>query len=296
MLTIRRRDFLAGSAVCLMSARTRANPLGLPIGLQLYTIAEALGHDFDGALKTVAAIGYRAVESSLVLNGHDALQLKQLFGGLGLKWESAHCAGDELLSGLDTTIETAHWATLRYVVCAFPPIPHGFTQAIAGMSADDWRANADLFNKIGAAMKPAGIQFAYHNHNLEFRSLPGEKSVEATGYDILLGRTDPDLVKLELDCGWMASAGLDPAEYLARYPGRYAMLHIKDLTRDHVPNTELKMTSATVGAGTVDWKRVFAAASKAQIKGYYVEQEPPFKGSSLDAVKASFDYLSRLNS
>jgi sugar phosphate isomerase/epimerase len=296
MLSMGRREFLAGTAASLTSAGVQASPLGLPIGLQLYTISDALGRDFDGALKTVAAIGYRAVESSLRLGGHDALQLKQIFGALGLKWESAHCAGDELVGGLDMTIETAHWATLRYVVCAFPPIPHGFKQAIAGISGDDWRANAELFNKIGAAMKPAGIQFTYHNHNLEFRPLQGDAPLEATGYDILLARTDPDLVKFELDCGWMASAGLDPAEYLAKYPDRYVMLHIKDLTREGVPNTQLKMKSMAVGAGTVDWRRIFAAASKAKIKGYYVEQEPPFAGSSLDAAKASFDYLNRFNS
>ncbi len=290
MLT--RRHFLAVSAGVLLPApHLQASPLGLPMGLQLYTIGDALRRSFDGALKQVAAMGYRAVETNLSLGGHDSKQLKQIFADLGLNWDSAHCAGDELLDGLDVTVERADAAGLKYVVCAFPPLPHDFEKAAAGLSRDDWKANAALFNRIGEKLKYAGIQFASHNHNLEFRPLSEGKEGETTGYDILLSECDPHLVKFELDCGWMASAGLDPADYLARYPDRYAMLHIKDLKRDHVPNTELKIVGMPVGMGIVNWKQVFAAARKAGIKAYYVELEPPFLRSSLEDVKASRDYL-----
>ncbi len=269
-----------------MAIGASADPLGRPIGLQLYTISDALRKDFAGALRTVARIGYKAVETNLMLGGHDALQLKRMFSDLGLHWDSAHCAGDELTSGLDMTIAAAHLAELKYIVCAFPPIPASFKQAIAGMSLDDWKANANLFNRIGAATRKAGIQFAYHNHNIEFR-----RYGDTTGYDTLLAETDPGLVKLELDCGWMVSAGFDPVDYLGRYPDRYVMLHVKDLTADYIPNTALKMASVDVGSGIIDWKRLLAAAGRTAVEGLYVEQEPPFAHSSLNSIKISYDYL-----
>jgi sugar phosphate isomerase/epimerase len=289
-----RRHFIAsGTALSAFLANPAwAAKAGTPargIGLQLYTIADALRADFDGALRAVAAIGYRSVESNLNLAGRDALALKQTFSARGLAWQSAHVMGDELGSGLDKTIETARQAGLEYLVCAFPPVPASFKDAIAGMSLDDWRANADLFNRIGERTRAAGIQFVYHNHNLEFRLYDG-----VSGYDTLLARTDPSLVKLELDCGWMASAGLDPVAYLGRYPGRYAMLHLKDLRADHIPNTNLEMASTEVGKGIIAWPRLLRAAAKAGIGGFYVEQEPPFAISSLNSVRESFAYLSAI--
>jgi sugar phosphate isomerase/epimerase len=288
---INRRHFIATGAAlsAFLTSPARAGGPVRRIGLQLYTIGDALRADFDGALRTVSAIGYRSVESNLNLAGRDASELKQAFSALGLAWQSAHIAGDELRSGLDKSIETARRVGLEYLVCAFPPVPASFKDAIAGMSLDDWKANADLFNRIGERTRAAGIQFAYHNHNLEFRLYDG-----VSGYDTLLSRTYPSLMKLELDCGWMVSAGLDPVAYLDRYPGRYAMLHLKDLRADHTPNTGLKMVGTEVGKGIIAWPRLLRAAAKAGIGGLYVEQEPPFAVSSLNSVRESFAYLSSI--
>jgi sugar phosphate isomerase/epimerase len=289
---ITRRAFIEqGSGWWLASHRDRTRPSGpppleLPLGLQLYTVGDALRRDFDGAIRTVADIGYRAVECNLSIAGRDAAALKAVFSDLGLRWESAHVAGDELRGGLAKTIETAHAVGLNYLVCAFPLFPASFKQAMAGPSLDDWKANAAAFNIIGEETKKAGIRFAYHNHNLEFRQFGA-----VTGYDTLLAETDPGLVKFELDCGWMASAGLDPADFLQRHEGRYAMLHLKDLKSDHIPNTELKMASTEVGRGIIDWPRLLHVADRAGVRGLYVEQEPPFTVSSLDSVHDSYRYL-----
>jgi sugar phosphate isomerase/epimerase len=291
---ISRRHFVAGAAGLIAAGRLRAAPAegtvgGLPIGLQLYTIGDAIGRDFDGALRTVAAIGYRAVEGNLSFAGRDAKALKAAYAALGLAWRSAHCGGDELRSSLGKTIDTAHAVGLAYLVCPFPLIPAGIKDVLAGITLDDWKENADLFNRIGEQMRAAGITFAYHNHNIDFRVYDG-----VSGYDTLLAHTDPKLVKFELDCGWMVSAGLDPVDYLTRYPDRYAMLHLKDLKHDHIPNTDLKMASAELGKGIVDWPRLLGVAGRTSVKGLYVEQEPPFAGSSLDSVRISFDYLKTL--
>jgi hypothetical protein len=117
------------------------------LGLQLYTINDALRRDFYRSLQTVAAIGYQAVETNLTLGGRDALQLKRIFADLGLAWESVHCAGDDLLANLGSTIGAAHLAELKYIICAFPPIPGSFQRAIAGISLDDWKRNAALFSR-----------------------------------------------------------------------------------------------------------------------------------------------------
>jgi len=304
MQILSRRRFIAsaGAAASLAALPTNADPLGIPIGLQLYTVQDRIQADFDGTLRAVASIGYRAVETGLNLGGRTALQLRDYFQSLGLIWKSAHINAGELQDGLAKTIEQAHQAELAYLVCAFPIIRHperfapaskdigAFAAGVAhGLELDDWKFNADLFNKVGEAAKKAGLQFAYHNHNLEFRSLGG-----TTGYDTLLARTDPGLVKLELDCGWMVSAGKDPVEYLAKYPGRYAMLHVKDL-KAAPPNTELKMQGADLGTGIIDWPRLFNAAKQSGIAGYFVEQEPPYPVSSLDSIKADFAYLKRLD-
>jgi sugar phosphate isomerase/epimerase len=284
-----RRQLFAGATGLAVAGGARAGPLNAPIGLQLYAIGDAVNHDFDGALCTVAAIGYQAVESNLSFAGRDAKALKTAYSALGLAWRSAHCGGEELRGGLARTIETAQSVGLDYLVCPFPLIPASMKDVLTGIGLDDWKANADLFNRIGGQMQAAGITFAYHNHNIDFRRYDG-----IGGYDTLLAWTDPKLVKFELDCGWAASAGLDPVDYLIRYPDRYVMLHLKDLRRDHIPNTDLKMTSTELGKGIVDWPRLLRAAGKTSVKGLYVEQEPPFAGSSLDSVRASFGYLRAL--
>jgi sugar phosphate isomerase/epimerase len=291
---ITRRHFIASVAGIMTAGSLRAAPPqvtvgGLPIGLQLYTIGDAVNRDFDGALRTVAAIGYRAVEGNLSLAGRDAKALKAAYDGLGLAWHSAHCGGDELRGGLAKTIETAQSVGLEFLVCPFPLIPASMKDVMTGIRLDDWKANADLFNTIGERVRAAGIAFAYHNHNIDFRRYDG-----VSGYDTLLARTDPRLVKFELDCGWMVSAGLDPVDYLARYPDRYVMLHLKDLRHDYIPTTDLKMASTEVGKGIVDWPRLLRAAGKTAVRGLYVEQEPPFAGSSLDSAGASFAYLRAL--
>jgi sugar phosphate isomerase/epimerase len=290
---ITRRSFIESGAGWLLASDHRPDdrqrgpsPLQLPLGLQLYTVGDALRRDFTQAIQAVADIGYRAVECGLTISGRDAAALKSTFNDLGLRWESAHVAGNELKDDLAKTIDTAHAVGLNYLVCAFPPFPASIKQAMTATTLGDWKANADAFNKIGEQTRAAGIRFAYHNHNIEFRDFGG-----VTGYDTLLAETDPGLVKLELDCGWMVSAGYDPVDYLKRYPGRYAMLHLKDLLPDHIPNTNLKMTGTEVGRGIIDWRRLLREADRAGVRGLYVEQEPPFAVSSLDSVHDSYRYL-----
>jgi sugar phosphate isomerase/epimerase len=277
----------------------KANPLGLPIGLQLYTVRDQLQKDFDGTLKQVAAAGYQEVEMAGFYN-RTAAEVRKSLDATGLKCPSAHYPLVELMSGLDEKIGYAKELGLQYMICAFPWVadpsrfkaagsnPMAVAMALAnGLTLDDWKWNGEQFNKIGEQTKKAGIQFGYHNHDLEFKKFGGEM-----GYDEILQETQPDLVTLELDCGWMAVAGRSPAAYLRKYPTRYSMLHVKDELDLSKPTTSLAGASPTeLGRGKIDYKPIFQAAKGAHITHYFVEQEafpdaPPF-----EAIKIDCDYL-----
>ncbi|MDB5739346.1 MAG: xylose isomerase [Alphaproteobacteria bacterium] len=110
-------------------------------------------------------------------------------------------------------------------------------------------------------------------------------------YDLLLKETDPSLVSMEMDIGWVVAGGADPVEYLTKYPTRYSSLHIKDLKKDGIPNFNMKMTSAIIGRGIIDWKKIRVAAHKSSVERAFLEIEEPYDPSPLGMVKASFEYM-----
>jgi sugar phosphate isomerase/epimerase len=146
-------------------------------------------------------------------------------------------------------------------------------------------------NDIGVKAKAAGLQYAYHNHSHEFEMLPDG----TPGYDYLIANTDPELVKFEIDCGWMCAAGQDPAAYMKRYPGRFRMLHIKDFkplkSTYTTANSGPRPTGTELGTGFIDYKRIFAAAKKAGIVHIFAEQESPFAVSQIESAKVDYAFL-----
>lgn len=305
MSFLSRRSFLrtgaGGIATATLLAKgvapLPARPLGLPVGLQLYTVRAELAKDFDGTLHQVAAIGYKEVEAAGYYE-KPAAEFRKSVESAGLSLPAGHYSLQDLLDGLDARLAFAREAGLQYVVCSFPFVANPgrfhaekyYEEISAGITLDDWKWNADQFNRVGERVKKAGMRFAYHNHHLEFRKLNG-----VLVYDELLRLTDPSLVKMEMDCGWVASAGYDPATYLEKYPQRYELLHIKDI-KPAPATTEGEGTASTeLGRGTIDWKKVFAAAKKASIKHYFVEQEDPFVDMPvMEAIKVDYDYVSKL--
>ena len=287
------------------------SPLNLPIGLQLYTVGHEMDADPAGTLRVVASTGYTQVELS-PLAKTPPKDLKKMLDDSGLKNPSGHYLLPDLMSRLPEMIELAHLFGQEFMVVTVPwvadptrfkPDPQQgqfalFMAIISGLTLDDWKWNAEQFNKLGEQIKKAGLQLGYHNHNFEWRHYG-----EVTGYDEFLRLTDPGLVKLELDCGWATVAGQDPAAYLTKYPERYALLHIKDFRKGFTPRTTLmgKDPGAPVptelGRGAIDYARVFAAAQKAPIRALFVEQEPPFtEMPALEAIKVDYDYMKNLRS
>jgi len=270
-----------------MTARPMMSlPASVPIGLQLYSVGAELQKDVTGTLKRLRAIGYARVESS-GFAGLGAKEFRVRLDEAELTCPSAHMPlGDGELGKL---FDDAHAVGAHYVVCSalLPKMPEGQDSTIA-----DYAMMADRLNAIGRQAKRAGLQFAYHNHNFEFKKLQGGE----VGYDVLLAKTDPETVAFELDCGWAVSAGVSPADYFARNPGRFRMLHVKDFAATPQPIFSLakdqRPRGTELGRGHIDYKPILAAAAKAGIKDYYIEQEPPFVAmTAMEAVVVDYRYL-----
>lgn len=292
----------AATLVLLKAAPLRATALHLPVGLELYTVRDLLTRDFDGTLRQMAEIGFREVEFASFL-GRTPAQIRAALRSAGLGCVSAHYSAQELQGSLPQKIDEARAIGLKYMVCGFPWVADpqrfhvapgdrgGMVRALWNdLTLDDWRWNADRFNHFGEQTRKAGIQFCYHNNNYEFRRY-GAANHSTTGYDELVRRTDPHLVKFELDCGWAVRAGRDPVAIMQRSPGRFPLLHAKDIRKGAAPSTAMGIDAVVgLGHGSIDWQRIFAAAPAAGVRHCYLDQEI-FRGPILDGLKADFAWL-----
>ena len=291
-----RRQFLGslsmtivGGSLALSSRSAFASPLGLPLGLQLYSVREMLARDYLATLKQISSLGYREVEAAGFF-GHTPEQVKQAMSAAGLSLVSAHYPSHDLLSSFDENLAFAKALGLKYMICSFPGIKksdrlkdQSYATQVQSFTLEDYRWNADNFNAWGRKVKAAGMQFGYHNHTMEFAPQDG-----VIPFDELVRLTDPELVTFELDCGWVIVGGGDPVAYLRRYPTRISMLHVKDFKAALKPSTVINPPpAAELGRGTLDFRKVFEAARNGNLRHYFVEQEaydmPPFEALRIDA-------------
>jgi sugar phosphate isomerase/epimerase len=212
-----------------------------------------------------------------------------------------HCASVHIFDPGPAT-DTMDYAVAigaKYVITALyllkrEPDDNAYITMVKRLTLDDYKAMAEQCNRLGEQAKSRGLQFGYHNENVEFRPLRG-----GTGYDELLLSTDPELVKLELDCGWMAAAGQNPAAYITKYPDRYRLLHIKDFKYRAKPSyggwPGESPEPTELGRGHIDYKPIFDAAKKSGVEWYYVEQEAPFTDMPvMEALKVDYEYVHKL--
>jgi sugar phosphate isomerase/epimerase len=254
--------------------------------LQLYTVRADLAKDYEGTLKLLKAAGIRKLQANLTMSGKTSQQQRKLYDEMGFIWESVHAGGDALRNTPQATIDEAKAAGIKNITCSFPLFPADRATIMAGPTVDDWKHNIDTFNKIGDLCKKSGLSFAYHNHNLEFRKIG-----DVLPYDLMLKETDPALVNMEMDIGWVVAGGADPVAYLTKYPKRYSAVHIKDLKNTGIPNTNGKMESAIIGQGIIDWAKVLPAVKKSSVTSAYLELEEPYDPSPVGMVQASAAYL-----
>lgn len=243
------------------------------VGLQLYTLRNEMKADLPGTLEKVAAIGYKELEFAGYFDRRPQ-EIKALLDRLGLTAPSVHVPLTAVQNNFEQTIETAKIVGHKFLVCPF--LMPNDRETIA-----HYQKLGPLFNRAGEACRKAGLTFAYHNHDFEFETLNGK-----VPYDVLLAETDPKLVKMELDLYWIVKAGQDPQAYFAKHPGRFPLVHVKDM--DKTPQKAF----AEVGRGTIDFKSIFAQSKKAGIQHYFVEQDQA--NSPLESIKMSYDFLSKL--
>ncbi len=281
---LNRRRFLqlsAGAVGTLATAGVAgAYPLGLPLGVQLYSVREALPKDYLGTLRQLAAIGYREVEAAGFYN-RPVDEVRAAMQTAGLKCVSAHYPLGVLKPQLDSIVAYGKALGLDYIVCSSPM--HKDPGAPKGeLSLDDWRWVAEQFNQIATKVKAAGMGFAYHNHVAECRAIDGALPLE-----LLIKNTDPEKVNFEMDCGWVVVAGQDPVYYLKNYPSRIVMLHVKDFK-------DAKPPSVPLGTGSIAYKDTFTAAKAAKIRHIFVEQEESV-GPMMDALATDAKYMAQFS-
>ena len=301
MPSITRRRFLEFSAAAAALAaagipEAHATPFGLPLGLQLYSVRDQLAADFDGTLKEVHTLGYREVEAAGFYHRSPA-QVNTAIAAAGLRLVSAHYPSSQLMQGLEPILDFHRGLrSAHFIICSFPgfrdpakgKLP--FDQQVTSFTLDDWKWNAEQFNKWGRQVKDAGFQFGYHNHTMEFAPQSG-----VIPYDLLLKNTDPELVIMELDCGWVTVGGGSPEHYLRTYPNRIKMLHVKDFKKGagrgsvaHPP------PAAELGQGSADYPAIFKAVKPGSLEHMFVEQEAfpdmPWK----QALHVDADYMLKL--
>lgn len=289
-----RRSFLKSASV--YSAGILATPsltellnfaTGPVIGLQLYTVRDAMQADPAGTLAKVAAIGFNSLEGATYTGsqkfyGMDPRAFAALLKKNGLNMRSSHYRLGEdnaqgemkgtMLHEWKKAVDDAAAVGIKYMVCAW-------LSPAERKDLDHYKWLAGELNKAGKVCKAAGIQFCYHNHDFEFEAQNGKYP-----YDVLLENTDKDLVKSELDLYWTVRAGQDPIKLFEKHPGRFPLWHLKDI--DKTPERNF----TEVGNGTIDFKKIFAHKATAGMKYFFVEQDK-CPGDPFDSITKSYKYV-----
>lgn len=276
-----RRSFVQALAIAGMTGALPRRPFGKAnrldrIGLELYSVRNAMRADPERTMAAVRAIGYNDVELLWSLDnfGRTPQQVRTTLDHEGLRAPSAHMAAETILTNWNQSLDTARMLGHEYLIV--PSLP-GETNT----SLDAWRKWADRFNTAGAAARRSGIWLAFHNEPNHMKPIGG-----TIPYDLFVERLDPTAVRLQLDVGNMTMGGGNPMQYLARYPDRYWSFHLKDVVADGSADTEL-------GTGTFDLKRFLAAVPSLLGKPCYVEQEG--SKDELKSMKMDYQYLRNLD-
>jgi sugar phosphate isomerase/epimerase len=303
MAAISRRAFIervavGAGAVTLLGAdprELRANPLGLPIGSQVYPMRSML-KDFPALVRMMAEIGVTRLElCSPIGYGPDfaalasASETRKILADHGLKAESSHFTMRELRQSQDKSIAWAQEVGITQMVTA----TLGGGQAGGNPTLDQVKRAADEYNQIAAVAAKAGIQQGLHNEGFELSMVDGRRT-----YDLLLDLLDPKLVKFQFQMSTIA-AGLVAADYFLKYPGRFMSMHLQDVDMT-APLQEappkgapagkrgMRRPQVPVGKGSIDWVKTFTAAKVGGVKNYFVEQ-------SWELTQPSVAYLKTLD-
>jgi sugar phosphate isomerase/epimerase len=238
-----------------------------PLGVQLYSVRDAIAKDVPGTLARVRALGFREVELAGTY-GLSASQFRAELDRAGLRATSMHVGYERLRDSLRAVLDEARILGVRYVGTAW--IPHND----GPLTEEGARRAAADFNAWGRSAQQLGLQFFYHVHGYEFQ--PGPSG--ALPMDILMRETAPDAVKFEMDVFWISRPGADPVAWLRKYPARWRLLHLKDMKQGTATNVNTGSanpdeTEVPLGTGQIDYRGVLRAAREIGVEKYFVEDE-----------------------
>ena len=243
-------------------------------GVQLYSFRDEMAKDAKGTLEQIASIGIKKIESARskegLYYGLSPKEMKDTCDSLGMELCSGHVALDK---DFDDTMRQAVESGQEYVICSSLPSN--------GQNIDNYKKVAEAFNKAGESCKKLGLKFGYHNHEYEFESDKGEVL-----YDVLMDNTDPDLVHMELDLGWVIVAKKDPLHYFKKYPKRFPLWHLKDMNMHEKVSTEF-------GKGGLDIAMMMNHKSDSGVKHIFIEQEE-YASTPMDSMKHNMNFLKAL--
>lgn len=275
----KRREFLSSAGALavgslLLSSEFETAKKVRNVGIQLYTFRNELAKDVMGTLKQIAGLGVKQIETARSNKGHyyglSASEMKKACKDLGMTLRSGHVHIDDKWQ---QTMNEAAESGQEYLICS--------TMVLRGQTVDNYKRVADAFNKAGEECKKLKLKFGYHNHEYEFESEGGQVL-----YDVLLKNTDPNLVHMELDLGWVVAAGKDPLEYFKNFPGRFPLWHLKDMDL-------VKKSSVEFGKGGLDVKAMLKAGKQSGLRYLFVEQEE-YTSTPLESMKYNMEYLKKL--
>jgi len=253
------------------------------VGLQMYTIRDAMAADTIGSLKKVSALGYKNLElagyADRKFYGFSPSEFNKIVKDLGMDVVSSHTNVEAAGVTMDNAkIMADTHAALGVKYCIQPWIEE------VDRNIESYKRMIAGWNEVGKVMKSAGIQFGYHNHNFEFNTINGIVPY----YDIFMKEMDADLITMELDLFWAKKAGQDPIAMFNKYPGRFQNLHFKDMMTNQPPFfTVIKDDICPVGAGVIDFKQILASKEVAGMKYLYVEDDNQGNGKPFEALETS---------
>ncbi len=316
---MKRSDFLKSTATSAIATSlfpslmvsSCANKGLKNIGVQLFSLPKLLENDFEGGIKLLSNLGYKEVElygpypfsvesvkrhwdavtpdlglSGSGYFGRTPQEVRSILDENGIRATATHLDMETLQTRMEQVGEAANILGFEYV--GIPSIPKEKRETL-----DGYKSVAEEFNKIGEQAKKVGLKFSYHNHGYGLKEVDGKIPL-----NIVLERTDPNLVFFELDIYWTMAGGADPKGYLENYAGRYHLMHVKDMKQkvqfsgdggNPSQWIELFPYMTTAGDGIIDLKSIINVGKKAGVKHFFVEQD--MVNQPEIALKRSIDYL-----
>lgn len=293
----KRRDFLKisttgalgiaalGPLACSSGASVDRKKYG--VGIQLYTIRDAMAADKLGSLKKVSDLGYKYLEladySDGKFYGYAPKEFKKIVNDMGMEIVSSHASVEATGITTENAQKMANdHAEIGVEYCVQPWVNE------EDRNIETYKKMVADWNEVGRIMKAVGIQFGYHNHNFEFENLNGVVPY----YDIYMKEMDADLITMEMDMYWVTKAGQDPVEMFKKYPGRFQLFHFKDMTEQSEPFYDvIKDDITSVGSGLIDFKRIYEAREMAGMKYMFVEDDNQGNGKPFEGIGTSIKNL-----